>query len=356
MTLSRLILPVLAATSFNFVQAQNGPTVHFVDQSATELTEFGHVRLGYPSCGSDGTIFVNIMLDPSKSWATHIVSISPTGKVQTFEFGQDKHLREGASVRSFSPRAGAIDLLISGLPSVDFQQTLTDKRADQFILHYDLNGQLETIHSLPSDYRFARIMNDSNGTTFALGSEKLTGLASMMILADDGKIAKKLDLGEPVLSEAEARLHFKEISPDSASHDLPLVMQMDTVLGSKFQLAADGDDILVLKPAPDAKIFRIRAKGVVQATKLNIPPNSEMRWFFPNSSATYTMVGFAKGGTAPALVQFDENGKYINMLHLDNLSEGSAVCKQGESYYGLGFKQGKAILLTGHLASNLSSN
>jgi hypothetical protein len=80
-----LLIALLLVTANVHSFAQQSNTIAFSEESAIKLQDFGRIRLGYYSCGSDGKSYFTMMVDPNQSADTKLVSVATDGKVTLFD-------------------------------------------------------------------------------------------------------------------------------------------------------------------------------------------------------------------------------------------------------------------------------
>ena len=336
---------VLACVLIHTATGQSAPqpTVEFSDVSLVKLEDFGHVRLGYPTCGSDGTSFFLSVLNPSVSTQTRLISVSPAGKVTRFELTSVPGLKPRVGVRSFVVDADGVTVLAGAQASTAGPL----QNSDQFLLQFDSSGNLKGVSGLKKDFTLVRIASFRGNRLLGLGLMEGSETPELRVMDKTGAALEKVQVAASILSPEELQDYLSR-NPVDGMETQPISDQVKFALSS-LELTSADKGVLVFKPGPAPWVMRIESTGKVSKLEIKPPMGVELRSIV-NFGSELSIVAFGKNDRNAHILQFDKrDGHSIGELKIVGIASTSAICLKSGTYYGVRISKTEADLVEGHL-------
>jgi hypothetical protein len=334
-----------------YASGQSATTIAFSEDGAISLPSVGGVRLGFPSCGPDGTSYSTMMVDPAKSSETRLVSVATDGTVLFYDTGHIPGISGGTVDSVASDSSGAI-LLVGGVPNKSIPEGLALQGMNQFLVRYDLAGHRLWVHGLPKEFTFPRIASLGQSSLLGLRVDRSTGAFSLAVMNQDGAFLKTIDMGRDLITVSEVKSFIAQLGIGGMENAPPSLQAQSAT--SLIQMQAVGRSVFLIKSGSIHEIFRIDENGTVSATQLKVPQGADPRSIVPDPDLGLTTVTFGPVGQDSSLLQFDlSTGAATGHVQVSGMSVLSAICKREGKYYGVKMSKTGATLMVGELTKTI---
>jgi len=350
--LTAALIPLLASSGQLAGQAVATKSISFSADKTSKIEGVGPVRLGYPTCQTDGTILLTTMLDPAHSPNTTLVAVTTAGVTRRYNLDEVKGLK-GAGILSVTSNASGTTLLVGAMPDRSAPQSSQYLGHNEFLFRYSLGGNLSAVIPLDSSHNYLKIASLQNGSLAALSIDPSSGATSLSFLDASGQITSTYDISGKLLSADEVTDILQE-HPLPGLSDLPFAEQTITA-SSRVQMTNSGNDAVLLVPTNRPRLFIQHSDGASTVIPLTIPGGLTARTFYWERSLGLAILAFGSAPNSASILQLDANtGRSSGEVTIQGkgLSSISAVCSQNGSYYGLSIDKNGAALLQGLIAQN----
>lgn len=259
--------------------------------------------LGYPThCSSDGDIYLEIYGKP------------PDGKVGIFpdlyRIARDRtvtliprptpHQNFGEFVtRSFYPGAHTLVSLLQAFHPLGDQANSPTRQRYFFLSVTDQNGDHGRLIRLTSNSTPFQVAVLPSGQFLVLGMDP-EHRTTVALLAEDGTFVRDLAFGSDF--QGEARPSSPNTNANSASTEAARVRGLGKALsGTEFQ--SWGDDVVLVSPGADARIYRIGEGGEFDVIQPHLPSGYVVQGILGAGDRDTWVLRVTKSSTADELTK-----------------------------------------------------
>ncbi len=297
-------------------------------------------------CTSDGTVFVNMMLQqssPNSFPVEQLVSILRSGEAHEFRLDQLTDLYDVVRKGYYASESNVAFLVIAAAEDKQGKQTyvtedgtkheVTRNLADRhdYILIFDSEGTYKKKLQMDDTFAVQRVGMFPSGALLAFGFDKQDHSPRLALLQDDGKFLRFLEL--PKGGAPQSMFEMKDSTAKGAA-----------VYIAPSQLVPYGDSILIVQNKTKFPLLDVNEAGMIRAVHPKLPKDMQIDTLIPSDQNLYALVNSKDNGAIYELNAQD--GTVIRRFALPDPAPPVACVHDGK-FLSFEHGEGKLVPLIG---------
>lgn len=299
---------------------------------------------GAPTCGADGTAFIQFLTPPPMYNYKVVFSISPAGKVLHYPVEHVDGLSD-VYIVSFDPGISNPAMLLNARASGQSRGSSTG----YYLALFDHDGTLGRYSRLDLGFQPSKVAQLSDNSFLVVGADT-EARSRFMIVDSSGSVLRNLDADAIMPSEQRLKSMSQSMSfAGGTPADLPPSMRVSAVL-SLFRLAHSQEGLLILQPGAEAQITKILPSGDIHIVTLHLPKNQVADSIITNKGRWFVRTSLQGSDSQSNLYEVDpETGNALKHINTSGVPALSIACPSDSGFYGLRWVEQKAFLVFGEL-------
>ena len=242
-------------------------------------------------CTSDGTVFVNMMIQPSMLTPPNdlLVSISPSHESHEFRLDQLTDLYDLQQKSHYSSNAGVAFLVIAASENkqgkesfVDFEgakQEVTQNIAERhdYVVFFDKMGSFKRKVQLDAAMAIQRVGIFQSDTILAFGFDLRDRSPKLGLFTDGGSFVRFLEI--PNDAAPKSLWRTQDGSANGPATNV-----------APSQLVPHGDFIMVVQNGSEFPLLEVSESGAIRQVKPQLPKNVRIEALIPSDQFLYARV------------------------------------------------------------------
>lgn len=306
-------------------------------------------------CTSDGTIFVNMVLQQSSpnSFPTEqLVSIPPSGQAHEFRLDQLTDLYDVVRKGYYASESNVFFLVIAAsedkqgietyVTSEGTKHEVTRNLADRhdYILIFDRDGNYKKKLQMEDSFAVQRVGAFPSGAFLAFGFDKQDHSPRLALLQDDAKFLRFLEI--PKGDAPESMFGMKDRDRKGVA-----------IYIAPSQLVPHGDSILIVQNKTEFPLLEVNPAGMIRAIHPKLPKGIQIDTLIASDQNLCALVNPKDDGDIYELNAQD--GTVIRRFALDDGARSPVACVHDGKFLSFEHGDGKLVPLVGTAEPGIAS-